>query len=102
MGGIFPSRLSDYSQEFGIATLCFAAGTPIHTDHGSLPVEALKVGDEVLARNRASGKLEYKPISALTTPHHDKLLEMRVEGEHDPLRPSTEHPFWVKRGDAEA
>jgi intein/homing endonuclease len=26
---------------------------------------------------------------------------MRVEGERTPLRPSHDHPFWVRRGDAE-
>ncbi len=85
-------------EDLTICPLCFAAGTPIHTDQGNVPVEALKVGDKVLASNRTTGKLEYEPISALTIPHHDKLLEIRVEGEHDPLRPSTGHPFWVKRG----
>ena len=66
-----------------------------------MPVEKIAVGDEVVARNRATGKLETQPVTALTTPHHDKLLEVRVEGEHDPLRPSTGHPFWVKRGEAQ-
>ncbi len=88
-------------EEETICALCFAAGTPIHTDQGNIPVEALKVGDKVLASNRTTGKLEYEPISALTIPHHDKLLEIRVEGERDPLRPSTGHPFWVKRGYAQ-
>jgi len=81
---------------------CFAAGTPIHTDHGDVPIEQIAVGDQVVARNRATGKLETQPVTALTTPHHDKLLEVRVEGERNPLHPSTGHPFWAKRGDAEA
>jgi RHS repeat-associated protein len=81
--------------------LCFAAGTPIHTDHGDVPVEAIEVGEEVLASNRKTGKQEYEPVTALIAPHKDKLLQMRVEGEHDPLRPTTTHPFWVKRGDVD-
>jgi RHS repeat-associated protein len=79
---------------------CFAAGTPIHTKRGVIPVERVEVGDEFLSRNRASGTLEYKPVTALTKPHLDRLLEMRIEGEQDPLRPSLDHPFWVKRGEA--
>ncbi len=37
---------------------------------------------------------------ALTPIHRDKLLDIRIEGEATPLRPSTGHPFWVKRGDS--
>jgi hypothetical protein len=43
-----------------------------------------------------------EPVTALTPLHKDSLLEIRIEGEHDPLRPSTRHPFWVKRGEAQA
>ena len=82
------------------AGCCFAAGTPVHTDHGDVPVEKVEVGDEVFSRNRETGQLESQPVTALTPPHQDKLIEMRIEGERTPLRPSTSHPFWLKRGDA--
>jgi hypothetical protein len=82
-------------------TCCFAAGTPVHTKRGIVAVEKVKVGDLVLSRNRSTGKLEYKKVTALTKPHQDKLLEMRIEGETKPLHPTADHPFWVKRGDAE-
>jgi hypothetical protein len=58
----------------------------------------VRVGDEVLSRNMASGKLEYKRVVALARPHVDKLLELRVEGEAAPLRATPVHPFWVRRG----
>jgi len=73
--------------------LCFAAGTPVHTDHGDVPIEKIQVGDEVIARNSKTGKLEKEPVTALTPRHTDALLELRIEGEHDALRPSTHHPF---------
>jgi RHS repeat-associated protein len=88
------------SVEAPAMTCCFAAGTPVHTKRGIVPVEKIKVGDLVLSRNRATGKIEYKLVSALTKPHQDKLLEMRVEGEAKPLHPTADHPFWVKRGSA--
>ena len=59
----------------------------------------MRVGDEVPSRTD-SGKLEYRKVTALTKPHLDKLLEMRIEGERQPLRPTARHPFFVKRGDA--
>jgi RHS repeat-associated protein len=79
---------------------CFAAGTPVHTDHGDVPVEQIEVGDEVLSRNSTTGKLESEPVTALTPRHQDSLVEIRIEGDHDALRPSTSHPFWVKSGEA--
>jgi RHS repeat-associated protein len=80
--------------------LCFAAGTPIHTDHGDVAIEKVEVGDEVVSRDSSTGKLENEPVTALTPQHTDSLLEVRIEGERTPLRPSTHHPFWTKRGDS--
>jgi hypothetical protein len=51
----------------------------------------------VLSRNRTTGEQEYKRVTALTAQHRDKLIELRIEGEPDPLRPSINHPFWVLR-----
>ena len=79
---------------------CFAAGTPIHTSRGDVPVEKIEVGDDVVARNVATGQVETRPVTALTPLHKGDLLEIRVEGERSPLRPSVGHPFWVKRGEA--
>jgi len=93
------ARRTKGAKEPKTCPLCFAAGTPIHTDHGDVPVEKIEEGDEVLSRGRATGKLEYQRVTALTPKHQDSLLDIRVEGEAVPLRPSTSHPFWVKRGD---
>ncbi len=77
---------------------CFVAGTPVHTNHGDVPVEKVEVGDEVQSRNRETGKLESERVTELTPLHKNQLVELRVEGEHDSLRPSIDHPFWVRRG----
>jgi RHS repeat-associated protein len=79
------------------ALCCFAAGTIVHTDHGDVPIERIRIGDMVLSRNRTTGEQEYKRVTALTAQHRDKLIELRIEGEPDPLRPSINHPFWVLR-----
>ena len=64
-----------------------------------MPIEQILEDDRVLSRNRMTGALEYERVSALIPGHPGKLVDIRVEGEVDPLRPSIVHPFWVKRGD---
>jgi len=64
-----------------------------------VPIEQIQEDDRVLSRNRMTGALEYERVSALIPGHPGKLVDIRVEGEVDPLRPSIVHPFWVKRGD---
>jgi RHS repeat-associated protein len=77
---------------------CFPAGTQVLTSSGPVPIEKIKVGDRVLSRNTTSGKSEYKKVTALTKPHLDRLLELRVQGERETLKPTRQHPFWAKRG----
>ena len=79
---------------------CFAAGTPVQTDHGAVPIERIRVGDKVWSLNRTTGKQELKTVTALTAQHRDRLIELRIEGEAEPLRPSLDHPFWVRRASA--
>ena len=76
--------------------LCFPAKTPVRTRRGLVPIETIKVGDEVLSRDRKSGKLEFQKVSDLIKPHPSKLLEIRINSERYPLRPTPGHPFFVK------
>ena len=46
--------------------------------------------------------MDREPVTALVEPHRDTLLDIRVEGERTPLRPSTHHPFWTMRGEEPA
>jgi hypothetical protein len=41
--------------------------------------------------------MEYKRVIRLAAPHLDSLLELRVAGEADPLRPTSHHKFFVRR-----
>jgi len=85
------------STEINFCGLCFAAGTPVHTQRGNVPVEAIHVGDQVYALNAETGKTELRPVTALIPKHIGRLVELRIAGESDPLRASVAHPFWVKR-----
>jgi RHS repeat-associated protein len=82
--------------------LCFPAGTPVHTDHGTVPIESIKVGDNVWARSREAGENELRPVTAVAPQHRDKLMELRIAGEEHALRVSPVHPFWSRRNADEA
>ncbi len=77
--------------------LCFPAGTPVWTRNGIVAIEKIKVGDEILSRNMETGKLEYKRVTGLITPHKDRTIQVWVEGEKEPLHPTKEHPFFIKQ-----
>ncbi len=80
-----------------LCAFCFPAGTPVMTRNGPVPIERIKVGDEVLSRNRDTGKLEYKRVAALARPHLSKVLEIHIAAEANALHPTPEHPFFVRR-----
>jgi hypothetical protein len=79
--------------------LCFPAGTPVHTKRGLVPIEKIKVGDQVLSRNMTSGKLEYGKVTKLVKPHLSKVLSVKFAGQSTPLLPTPEHPFFIKHAD---
>jgi RHS repeat-associated protein len=82
--------------------LCFAAGTPVQTDHGSVSIESIKVGDKVWARDTKTGKNELRAVTAVAPQHRDKLVELRIAGENHVLRATPVHPFWARRTSGEA
>lgn len=75
--------------------LCFAAGTPVLTPDGVKPIEELRAGDLVLARDEhnATGELEPKVIEE-TKRGESAVLELTVHGRV--LRVTDLHPFYVK------
>ena len=74
----------------------------MHTDHGDVPIEQIKVGDEVIARDQRTGKSELKPVTDLIPKHQGTLVELRIEGEPRVLRPSVAHPFWTRFNDSDS
>jgi hypothetical protein len=75
--------------------ICFAAGTPVLTPQGARPIEELKPGDLVLARdeNNVEGQPQFKRVEKL---HHNEseILELLVQGRL--IRTTQTHPFFVK------
>jgi hypothetical protein len=93
--------LEDAGEGFNLCELCFAAGTPVHTEHGAAPIEKIKAGDKVWARNERTGAAELRTVTHIAPQHFDKLMELRVAGEKSALHPTPTHPFWARRNASE-
>ncbi|GAB3042522.1 hypothetical protein GCM10027155_03920 [Acinetobacter apis] len=99
-------------------TACFAAGTLVHTAHGLVPIEQLKVGDKVLSKAAdGSGELVYKAIRQTMVTENAPIFLMEFVPYVDPTLPMDErinlrralkkklkpkplfvtenHPFWT-------
>ncbi len=90
---------------------CFVSGTPVATDHGDVPIEQIRVGTIVIARNGATGKLEPKPVTHLF--HFQgreiySLVLLDEERKVERIEVTDDHPFmvlgrgWVKLIDLRA
>lgn len=40
----------------------FAAGTPVHTEQGLVPIEKIRVGAHVLSQPEQGGERDYRPV----------------------------------------
>lgn len=70
---------------------------PVRTDKGLIPIQKIKVGDRVLARNEHSGRIEYEKVVGLVPPHPSKLVKLQIAGEAHALEPTPNHPFFARR-----
>jgi RHS repeat-associated protein len=82
--------------------ICFPAGTPVHTDNGTVPIERIKIGDKVWAQDTGTGKNELRTVTAVAPQHRDKLVELGIAGEKQALRVTPVHPFQARRNADEA
>lgn len=83
-------------------SLCFPAGTMVHTDAGLKPIESLAIGDRVLTRDDSSTETgpadRYEPVIALLPSEHSVLYDVEVEhsdGHTETIRSTGNHPFFV-------
>lgn len=60
------------------AMSCFVAGTPIWTDSGHRPIEDIRIGDRVLAKNVETGELAYKPVVLTTKRQAPHIVRLSV------------------------
>ena len=71
---------------------CFAAGTPVRTIAGSVPIETIAVGDRVLSQNPETGLLSYRPVVAVYHNRPSDTLKLGIGDESIVATPI--HRFW--------
>lgn len=83
---------------------CFVAGTKVHTADGTKPIQKIKIGDQVWAKNLTNGKNELRTVTGLFHKHTDQVMTITVT-DGAKITVTQEHPFyvmgigWVMSGD---
>lgn len=72
---------------------CFTAGTKVLTDEGEKPIEEIKVGDKVLAKDDETGEMAYKEVEWLFQRDVEETYNITVGDEV--ITTTDEHPFWI-------
>jgi len=78
---------------FGFGS-CFAAGTPVVTKRGVVPIDQVCIGELVLSRNVETDETSYKPVLARTLRPRVPMRRLSVGDEL--LLATAGHPFWTK------
>jgi hypothetical protein len=75
---------------------CFVAGTPVLMADGTLkPIEQLKVGDEVLSRDPATGATAAKRVTLTTIRHKVATLVLHT-GDGQAIETTANHPIFIE------
>jgi hypothetical protein len=80
------------------ACCCFAAGTPILSADGNTPVEQIKVGEKVWAKNTETGEVALKPVTELFRTPAKPLYALSLlgaDGQVETVEVTDNHPYWV-------
>jgi hypothetical protein len=78
--------------------LCFVEGTPVHTDRGLVPIEQIREGDIVAAKDELSGEVVWSPFVRLFRNADQEIVwvsMVREDGTTEYIGATLEHPFWV-------
>ena len=73
--------------------LCFVAGTKILTEKGKVPIENIKVGDYVYAKDPETGVCMLKKVVETFENETTVLIHIKIDGEEILTTPG--HPFYV-------
>lgn len=78
---------------------CFSARTLVWTLAGLVPIDQVKIGDYVVARDDQTGLVQFAPVEATMETPGAALLTVAVrhaDGRIEVIETTDEHPFWVE------
>lgn len=99
---LFAAQMSRFREEFSfglpvgarsISSECFVAGTPVMTELGLRPIESIRTGDLVLAKEIKTGQLTFRPVVQSTEREPVALVQIELESETLICTPG--HLFWL-------
>lgn len=76
---------------------CFAAGSLVWTTFGQMPIEDVRIGDQVITLNESTGAVEIQPVIDVIVTEKTSLLRMAViheSGRREVIDTTDEHPFY--------
>lgn len=99
---LFAAQMSRFREEFSfglpvgarsISSECFVAGTPVMTELGLRPIDSIRTGDLVLAKEIKTGQLTFRPVVQSTEREPVALVQIELESETLICTPG--HLFWL-------
>ncbi|HEX8225714.1 MAG TPA: polymorphic toxin-type HINT domain-containing protein [Allosphingosinicella sp.] len=95
------SAMEDGQAPDGSASACFVAGTLVHTPSGTKPIEEVRAGDIVFARQEEGKDPTLRQRKVIETYRYADRTVLSVDvaaldGRNMSLNATPEHPFWVE------
>lgn len=93
-GNIFGTDFSEWRGRVNVITAgfpCFVAGTPVLTKRGFLPIDEVRIGDEVLTTDRS-----YHPVECTMRHTANEIIYLRAQGMYKELKCTPNHPFYAR------
>jgi Flp pilus assembly pilin Flp len=90
--------INDRNNPFCVGGNCFAKGTPVAAEGGDRPIESIRLGDRVWARDVETGLVALQPVTKLFVRPDVATINMEVSaGSHsEHLTVTPGHRFWVE------
>ncbi len=79
--------------------LCFAAGTPVVTKDGLVPIEKVQPGTLVLSRDEQTGQTDWRPVVQKFVTLDAGLISLTLrddQGRRESYGVTPTHPFWAE------